>query len=55
MNEPKTRTREIAGIMEAMTEFGLSEGFILTLEDEETIRENGFTIQVQPVWLWCLA
>jgi predicted AAA+ superfamily ATPase len=55
MNEPKTRTREIAGIMEAMTEFGLSEGFILTLEDEETIRENGFTIQVQPVWVWCLA
>lgn len=52
--DPVTRKREIAGVREAMAEFGLSEGFILTLDDEETIQDNGITIHVQPVWRWCL-
>jgi predicted AAA+ superfamily ATPase len=40
--------------MEAMTEFGLSEGYILTLEEEEILQENGNIIHVLPVWRWCL-
>jgi hypothetical protein len=54
MADPKTRKREIAGVMEAMDEFGLPEGFILTLEEDETIQESGRTIRVVPVWRWCL-
>jgi predicted AAA+ superfamily ATPase len=54
MNDLTTRKREIAGAMEAMTEFSLSEGYILTLEEEETIQENGSAIHVMPVWRWCL-
>lgn len=54
MNDLTTRKREIAGVMEAMTEFGLSEGYILTLEEEETIQENEHTIHLLPVWRWCL-
>jgi predicted AAA+ superfamily ATPase len=37
-----------------MTAFGLSEGYILTIEEEETIQENECIIYVLPVWRWCL-
>jgi len=54
MTDQTTKKREIAGVMEAMAEFGLSEGYILTLEEEETLQENENTIHVLPVWRWCL-
>lgn len=54
MTDQTTKKREIAGAIEAMTEFGLSEGYILTLEEEETIQGNGNTIHILPVWRWCL-
>jgi len=52
------REREVSGLMEAMEEYGLEEGLILTMDDEEILRieDNGVTKQifVKPVWKWML-
>ena len=48
------RKREINGLVNAMKEFNLKEGYILTESTEEEIRVNGFKIFVMPVWKWLL-
>jgi uncharacterized protein len=52
------RERELLGLMEAMEEYGLEEGVILTLDDEETLRIEGKDgmkkIVVKPAWKWML-
>ena len=36
---PAVREREILGLMEALDEYGLEEGLILTMDDEEVLRD----------------
>ena len=54
LTDPKTRKREFEGLYEAMTEFGLSEGYILTKEGFETVTDKGKVIHLMPVWYWIL-
>jgi predicted AAA+ superfamily ATPase len=58
LQDPDTKQREMAGLLEAMTVSGLKEGWILTdnEEGEETIIEDGITYQIiiLPVWKWLL-
>lgn len=54
MNDEKTRKREIAGLTEAMDEYNLDEGFILTMEEKEELETDGRRIHVIPVWEWML-
>ena len=55
---PAAREREILGLMEALDEYGLEEGLILTMDDEEVLRIEGKDgkkkITVKPVWKWML-
>lgn len=51
---PKTRKREIEGLEEAMTAYGLREGYIITLEEKEDVTTSAGTIHVLPVWEWML-
>ncbi|RXA16573.1 ATP-binding protein [Methanosarcina sp. MSH10X1] len=55
---PAVREREILGLTEALDEYGLEEGFILTMDDEETLRVESKTgkklILVKSVWKWML-
>jgi predicted AAA+ superfamily ATPase len=55
---PSVRERELLGLIEAMEEYGLEEGFILTLDDEELLRienkDGTKKILVKPVWKWML-
>jgi len=55
---PVSREREIFGLMEAMEEYGLSEGLILTMDDEEILEIDGKNgkkkIVVKAVWKWML-
>jgi len=46
--------REYSGLMSALKTFNLNEGLILTNDQESTIKMNGKTIQVIPVWKWLL-
>lgn len=50
-----TKKRELAGALEAMDEFGLDRGMILTREEFDTEKTDGGTIEVMPVWWWLLA
>ncbi|MFZ2499516.1 ATP-binding protein [Methanosarcina sp.] len=55
---PASREREIMGLMEVMEEYGLEEGLILTMDDEETLEFEGKDgkkqIIVKSVWRWML-
>lgn len=50
----KNKDREIAGLLEAIEMYGLKEGLILTLDDEEEITINNKKITIKPVWKWML-
>ena len=54
MADLKTREREISGIKEAMETFNLTDGYVLTMEEKETITAACGTINVLPVWEWLL-
>lgn len=55
LNNEKTRIREIAGLNDALNCYQLSEGYILTLnEEEEIVCEDGKVIHIIPVWKWLL-
>jgi predicted AAA+ superfamily ATPase len=54
LTDPVTREREIAGLTEAMKQYKLSEGLILTLEEEEDLHMDDLTIRIKPVWKWLL-
>lgn len=50
----KNKKREIGGLVEAMKYFGLKEGYIFTLSEEDELIEDGFKINIVPVWKWIL-
>lgn len=54
--DPSTKEREISGLIEAMSKFSLSEGLIITEneEDQKTIERDGkkYHIIVKPIWKW---
>lgn len=48
------KEREIKGLTEAMKKFNLKEGTIVTLNQEETIKQNNLTIKIVPAYKWFL-
>lgn len=48
------RKRETEGLLEAMSEFDLKKGTILTYDESESIGAQGKTIDVVPLWQWLL-
>jgi len=50
----ENKEREIAGLLEAMKEFKLKEGTILTYEQEENLIIEGKKIRIIPIWKWLL-
>lgn len=59
LNEHKTKEREIEGLMDAMQEYQLGSGVIVTsdtLAEEIVTRENiSYKIHIVPIWLWLLS
>ena len=53
-DSPKTKQREIEGLMDAITAYKLESGLILTLEEEDLLEVEGKTIVVKPIWKWLL-
>lgn len=49
-----TREREIAGLLEALEQYHLQEGYIFTMYEEETITLGQYQIHVLPTWKWLL-
>lgn len=54
MTTPDTKKREVAGLLEALEFSKLKQGLIITENDYELIEENGYSIQVLPLWYWLL-
>ncbi|MDD3042882.1 MAG: ATP-binding protein [Methanosarcinaceae archaeon] len=54
LNSPKTKQREIEGLMDAINVYKLESGLILTLEEEDVLDVDGKTILVKPIWKWLL-
>jgi predicted AAA+ superfamily ATPase len=54
LKDEATRKREIAGLIEALQQYHLDSGWILTMYEEENIIEGNYKIQVIPVWKWLL-
>ncbi len=44
--------REVAGLAEALEKFGLTEGLILTHNQEDVLKIENKTIAIKPVWKW---
>lgn len=53
-SDTKTRKREISGLQEAMSVYGLSEGYIITMDEKETIQVDEGVIHIVPAWEWML-
>ncbi len=59
LGSPAITEREVLGLMEAMEEFGLNEGLILTMDDEGVMEMEGKDgekkkIIINSVWKWML-
>lgn len=52
--DAQNKDREIGGLLEAMEEYGLKNGLILTENDADSIKLNDKTIEIKPIWQWCL-
>jgi uncharacterized protein len=50
----ENQDRETGGILNAMAEFKLMQGMILTYDQEDTLESDGKTIIIKPVWKWLL-
>ncbi|MGD6807082.1 MAG: ATP-binding protein [Candidatus Bathyarchaeia archaeon] len=44
--------RETAGLVEALEKFGLSDGLILTFNQQDTLKIDGKNVTVLPTWRW---
>ena len=51
----ENKKREIKGLITAMRYFKIKKGIILTYNQEKQIKENGYKIEVIPVWKWLLS
>ena len=52
---PATRKRETRALCKLAKAFSVEKLLIITLDEEETIQQDGHTIQVIPIWKWLLA
>ena len=50
----RNQKRELAGLVEACNECGLSKGVIFTYDQEGWFEEKGVSVLVMPVWRWLL-
>jgi hypothetical protein len=49
------REREFNGLLEALNNYGLDKGFILTEDQQEIIKQDKLIITVLPIWKWLVS
>ncbi len=52
--DDKNKKREMSGLLEAMQAYKIKRGTIITLDQEDKIKEKGKTIEIKPAWKWLL-
>ncbi len=51
---PENRQRELLGVIEALKEHNLKQGYILTSDQEEELTSLGYKIKIIPIWKWTI-
>jgi predicted AAA+ superfamily ATPase len=54
LSEEATRLREFEGLLEAMETYGLQSGWILTENDRQDLKLEGYTLHIRPIWEWLI-
>ncbi len=54
MAEPQTRKREVTALNQAMAEYGLKSGTVVTRNEEDEIKVDAGKIEVVPAWRFLL-
>lgn len=54
LSDPKTRQREINGLLSALNAYNLAEGMILTEDETEEVVIEEKKIHIYPIWKWLL-
>lgn len=54
IGQTATRQREIRALQKTMDKYNLSEGYIITLDEEEDVEVNNKRIAIKPAWKWFL-
>jgi len=54
MGDVETRKREVGGLLKMAKHLEIKKMMIITKDEEETILEQGVSIEVVPVWKWLL-
>jgi len=54
LTEPKTKKRELKGLIKGMEYFKMKTGMIITWDFEESQKINGKTIKYIPLWKWLM-
>ncbi|MBN1279838.1 MAG: ATP-binding protein [Chlorobiaceae bacterium] len=54
ITDTQTRSRELRGLTECCTRFGLQHGVIITLDASEEFKYNGIAVTVTPLYRWLL-
>ncbi|MFC1522034.1 ATP-binding protein [Elusimicrobiota bacterium] len=55
LGSSKTRKREMEGLLEALGQYQLRNGLILTEDEYETVKVANKTIRILPIWFWLLS
>ncbi len=55
LRHDKTRERELTALVGAMKETGIKESLVVTLDEEDEIKKEGFTIHILPAWKYFTA
>ncbi len=54
LSNAEVKKREIDGLIEAMVAYNLKSGCILTENEQDTMKVDGFQITIIPMWKWLL-
>ena len=54
LSHESVKKREIEGLIEAMSTYDLTEGLIITENEESLLEIEGYKIKVIPLWKWLL-
>ena len=54
LSDEEVKNREISGLIEAMKTHDLTEGWIITENEQEILEINEYKIMVIPIWKWLI-
>ncbi len=54
LTDPDVKIREYRGLLEAMHAYGLTEGLILTMDEEGEEEIEKMQVKILPIWKWLL-